>query len=350
MRILATERQTAGYDVELARKLGLNPAIILSRIIWSVECHMQDPSPKNKRFFIEDNWYMYESYTAFQQYSGLSRYQVTEAIKYLEKLELIFIRQFGFNRSKWYAINTQKLAEFLSNNIKKPDKRRSNKVPAKTTIVEKLDHGDKTPSSRNSMIKKLDHASSRNSIMEDRETRSCIVEKLDGVTNTLSDNPSKNPEEGGTRARACKEGNPPTIHKFSDQLKTESETGTGNPPPELKKAPPVDVVALGDQWFDWVTEMLVDHGFKRSEFHDGVAEIVERLKGDVLKASWVLEVIKNDPEHRRRFRSPKFHRRTFGDMTLLEDALLKIRPDRANRIETKADWERYMAAKKAGLK
>ena len=58
-----------GFSKEVALKFGINSAMILNRMIWSINIHEQN---NESRFFIDDRWWMYDSFAALtKHFDGL---------------------------------------------------------------------------------------------------------------------------------------------------------------------------------------------------------------------------------------------------------------------------------------
>lgn len=97
------------YDPKVARALKSIPqAIVLQRIVWSINQHASSKEKYEERFFKEDKWWMYDNFDAFAEYSGLSYKQVKCAIKALKDAEIIFIEKLDKkyrDHTNYYSIN-----------------------------------------------------------------------------------------------------------------------------------------------------------------------------------------------------------------------------------------------------
>ena len=108
-------RNLVVFDAEVAEKLGINAAIILSRIIWSLEMKATN---NETDYFRDGRWWMYDSVPALCRYSTLGRDTVKRTIAHLRGLKIIESTQYRLasgNAENWYMVNSQKLAEVLSN-------------------------------------------------------------------------------------------------------------------------------------------------------------------------------------------------------------------------------------------
>ena len=96
------------YDVDIAEKVGLNSAIILNRIVWSINSHVKK---NDKRYFIEGKWWMFSSVREFVTATGLGTKAVSNGLKKLKEAGLILVAQHGYyNRSNFYTVHREKLA------------------------------------------------------------------------------------------------------------------------------------------------------------------------------------------------------------------------------------------------
>jgi hypothetical protein len=108
------DRATVVYDVEIAEKLGVNAAVVLSRIIWSLEKAME---ADNRKHFRDGSWWMYDSVTNLQKYSALGRSKIKLVIEHLRNLGIIQTVQYEISKGKadnWYRVDGKKLAEILA--------------------------------------------------------------------------------------------------------------------------------------------------------------------------------------------------------------------------------------------
>ncbi len=93
------------YNRTVAKNLGLPAAIILARIVWSINDHIKS---NDKRFYRQDRWWMYNTKAELMQYSMLSRHQIDLALKKLRQYNLILTQQFDLphgDAKNYYAIN-----------------------------------------------------------------------------------------------------------------------------------------------------------------------------------------------------------------------------------------------------
>lgn len=109
-KILPEDKQTkVCYDSRLADRFGVNEAILLSRMIWSIEKHKD---ANDTEFFHDGAWWMYDTIPAFMKYSGLGRKQILNAQANLTKEGIIekgqFDRKFA-QRRNWFSVNLDAL-------------------------------------------------------------------------------------------------------------------------------------------------------------------------------------------------------------------------------------------------
>src|SRR3990167_6776588 len=95
------------YDNRLAERFGVNEAIILSRMIWSIETHKD---AEDLEFFHDGTWWMYDTIPAFMKYSQLGRKQVLNVLANLRKEKIIETGHFDEQtRCNWYSVNIDAL-------------------------------------------------------------------------------------------------------------------------------------------------------------------------------------------------------------------------------------------------
>lgn len=121
---LPGDRSFVVFDAELADKLGINAAIILSRIIWSIEKHI---TANDRAFFIDGRWWMYDTKGDLSAYSKLTEKQIRLVLTDLRKLQILHTGQFDNTfgvRRNWFAVDTLKLLAVISMPIgtKGPDR------------------------------------------------------------------------------------------------------------------------------------------------------------------------------------------------------------------------------------
>lgn len=107
-------RRKVAYDAELAEKLGVNVAIILGRIIWSIEKHMETNDAK---FFIEDRWWMYDCLRNFSTYSGLGLKQIKNVFLFLKSKNIVAAKIFTPGGENWYSLNLENLLAEISGSM-----------------------------------------------------------------------------------------------------------------------------------------------------------------------------------------------------------------------------------------
>jgi hypothetical protein len=102
------------FNADIAREFGINAALILNRIIWSINTHIN----KDKSFYIDGDWYMYDSVKAISDYfvGIMSESSVKRAIAKLEKEGLLKSKKVNrehWNHTKWYTIDISRYNEKL---------------------------------------------------------------------------------------------------------------------------------------------------------------------------------------------------------------------------------------------
>lgn len=177
---------TTHYDVKFARKVGINAAIILSRIVWSINSKIISGRIEDKR---DETWWMWDSIATFCEYSGMSKDSFLTAKKKLESANLIIIEKMNkktLDHTNHYAVNWEEYRRQF------PDSRE-----AQTTMVEIPDYQE-----------------SGFPTADGGESLPSIVGVPVNVTKSLSYSPpeslSKNLSKGGD-ARVRKEEAPPPL-------------------------------------------------------------------------------------------------------------------------------------------
>lgn len=102
------------FDSKIANSLGINIAIILNRINWSINKHS---SANDVTFFKEGQWWMYDSVTNLVDFTTLGRDAVKRSLKKLRELNILQIKQFDLSAgiaNNWYSINSQELNKILA--------------------------------------------------------------------------------------------------------------------------------------------------------------------------------------------------------------------------------------------
>ena len=105
-KMLPEDAQTkVCYDRRLAERFGINEAILLGRMIWSIEGHRDTENPE---FFHDGQYWMYDTIPALMKYSQLGRKQILNALANLSKEKIIekgqFDRKFA-QRRNWYSVD-----------------------------------------------------------------------------------------------------------------------------------------------------------------------------------------------------------------------------------------------------
>ena len=103
--------QACSFDVIFANEYGVNEAILFNNIGWWV---IQNET--NGTNFHDGCYWTYNSYSAFEkQYPFLSKYQIREAMRHLEKEGLILVADYNsdpFNKTRWYTLSDAGRAMF----------------------------------------------------------------------------------------------------------------------------------------------------------------------------------------------------------------------------------------------
>lgn len=160
-------------DAELAEKLGVNIAIVLGRIIWSLE---EKINANRTEFFKDGRWWMYDTIPALMAYSKLGRKQILLVLETLRKKKILITGQFDHKfavRRNWYSIDKLELMTVIS------------------PIVPK---GDDTP-----MVPKGDYQWCQKGTIHSAETEPLIVPKGDD-TSLLLRGMTKNHTESQTES------------------------------------------------------------------------------------------------------------------------------------------------------
>ena len=94
------------FDPEIAKKVGVNAAVIYQNIVWWTE-----KNAANQRHFYEGRYWTYNSVAAFDTlFHYLTAKQIRTAILKLEEAGLIVsgnFNQSAYDRTKWYSPNEQ---------------------------------------------------------------------------------------------------------------------------------------------------------------------------------------------------------------------------------------------------
>ena len=103
-------------DRVLAQKIGLNEAIVIQQLHYWIMVNK-----RQNKHFIDDKYWTYNTLEAWQKdtFYFWSIDTVKRTFKKLEKNELIITANFnkkGYDRTKWYTINYEKLASKCCNN------------------------------------------------------------------------------------------------------------------------------------------------------------------------------------------------------------------------------------------
>jgi len=97
------------FNRNVAKTYGLHGAMILNRIVWSVNMHIERD---DQQYFIDGEWWMYDTYESIaNHFDGLiAKTTIRDKIQKFEKDNLLISRQVqksNYNRTKWYSINVK---------------------------------------------------------------------------------------------------------------------------------------------------------------------------------------------------------------------------------------------------
>jgi len=112
------------FNKTVAQKYGVNGAMILNRIVWSLNTHVE----KDDRFFIDGTWWMYDTYDSIAaHFDGfISKSSVKEKIRKFEADGLLISKRMNsqeWKQTKWYSLCEEKWLELNSpkRHINKPE-------------------------------------------------------------------------------------------------------------------------------------------------------------------------------------------------------------------------------------
>lgn len=114
MSYFLTNKNTRVFNVDLAKAIGLNEAIVLQQIQYWIEIKESDVS-KYKDSFHDGYLWVYNSIPNWQEQLPFWSYDtVKRTLKSLENQELVFVGVFNkvkYDKTKWYRINYAKVEE-----------------------------------------------------------------------------------------------------------------------------------------------------------------------------------------------------------------------------------------------
>lgn len=98
------------FNGKLARKYGVTKALILNRIIWSINSHIEDKKNYEERFYLDGRWWMSDTTeTIAAHYEGILSHQtIRKSIRELETDGILIARkarQEKWDQTKWYSID-----------------------------------------------------------------------------------------------------------------------------------------------------------------------------------------------------------------------------------------------------
>lgn len=99
-----------GFSHAIAYKYGIPQAMILNRIIWSINYHYENEDKYRESYYLDDLWWMDDSCEAIARHFGglFSAVTVRRAIKCFEGDGLLISRKRRaeiWDQTKWYALN-----------------------------------------------------------------------------------------------------------------------------------------------------------------------------------------------------------------------------------------------------
>lgn len=103
------QNPTAHYDPLFSKKLGPTAAILLSRIIWSINVKVKN---SESQYFIGGNWWMWNTIQEFCDYAGISKDSVLTAKRKLEMANLIQVEKLDSktrDHTNHYSLNIPEL-------------------------------------------------------------------------------------------------------------------------------------------------------------------------------------------------------------------------------------------------
>ena len=109
-----------GFNHNAAAKYGIPGAMILNRIVWSQNYHMEN---KDEYYFKEGRWWVCNTYESIaEHYRGLiSRSTIQTKILAFEKDSLVISKQMAkgnYNRTKWYTVDIDRWGELINREYK----------------------------------------------------------------------------------------------------------------------------------------------------------------------------------------------------------------------------------------
>jgi hypothetical protein len=97
-------------SVNVAKKYGIYQALILERIVFSINYHEKDPKNWSQKYYVDGHWWMDDTYEAISNYfeGMIAVPTIKVAIRSFEKDGILISRQMQASkwvRTKWYSLN-----------------------------------------------------------------------------------------------------------------------------------------------------------------------------------------------------------------------------------------------------
>lgn len=106
---------THAFNINAAKKYGINGALLLNRIVWSIKVHSES---NDKRFFIDGNWWMFDTAKSLAKHfhNLISEKTVRRSLKAFEDDGLLSSMRNSSNlhdQTKWYSLDQKKWHKLL---------------------------------------------------------------------------------------------------------------------------------------------------------------------------------------------------------------------------------------------
>ncbi len=128
------------FSRKLAIQFGIPAAMVMNRIIWSINIHAENSAKYSQEFYEDDNWWMADSMEALQlHFNGIfSLITIKRAIKDLEAAGMLiskkrFLKTRKWNHTKSYAINIAMLKSLDSINLTPSENSENHSVKMRQT-------------------------------------------------------------------------------------------------------------------------------------------------------------------------------------------------------------------------